>query len=180
MTFWKRMGQAAYMPIKKLKLSSKNLITKFITNMNGPTRGHRGHIQKSLRVWQKRCIYVYFIGKVVWSFFFQRNSSDLLCSHYEEESCLLGLLTSVHCRFFSFLLPRETYPPTRGKSQKWATLLPIGYSRKGDGRNGSLYVAIYKLTVVAAMLGKKTLHAIRALLHESYCLSWLRGDFSFI
>lgn len=122
-----------------------------------------------------------FISLGKWfGLFFQTNSSDLLCSHYEEESCLLGLLTSVHCRFFSFLLPRETYPPTRGKSQKWATLLPIGYSREGDARNGSLYVAIYKLTVVAAMLGMKTLHAIRALLHESYCLSWLRGDFSFI
>ena len=54
------------MPIKKLILSSKNLTIKFITNMNGPARSH---IQKSLRVRQERCVYVYFIGEVVWSFF---------------------------------------------------------------------------------------------------------------
>lgn len=58
------------------------------------------------------------LGKWFGLFFFQTNSSDLLCSHYEEESCLHRLLTSVLCRFFSFLLPRETSPPTREKLQK--------------------------------------------------------------
>lgn len=143
--------------------------------------GATGATLRKARVCDKKGAFMFIsLGKWFGLFFFQTNSSDLLCSHYEEESCLLRLLTSVLCRFFSFLLPRETSPPTREKSQKWATLLPLGYSREGDGRNGSLYVVIYKLTVVAAMLGMKTLHAIRALLHESHCLSWLRGDFSFI
>lgn len=147
MIFWKRVGQAAYMLITKLKLSSKNLTIKFLTNTNGPTRCH---IQKSQCVSQERCIYVYFVGKVVWSFFFQTNSSVLFClvSIMKKRAFFLRLLTSVLCRFF-FSLPyfQARHIHLLGeKSQKWATLLPLGYSNKGDGRNGSTICGSWPFT----------------------------------